>query len=66
MVLASLSDAAFWAVIGGYVTVIAVAYLLFRKDVYGRKRARGCIFGVALLGLGLVLAFAAWAADAIF
>ena len=66
MVLAALSDTALWAVIGGYIAVVLLAYLIFRKDVYGRKRARGCIFGVALLGLGIVLAFSAWVADAIF
>ncbi len=66
MVLASLSKAGYIAVIGGYIAVVVIALLIFPRDVNGRRRAYGCIFGIALFGLGFVLAFAAWAADAIF
>jgi hypothetical protein len=66
VVLASLSEAGYLAVIGGYVAVVLLVLLIFRRDVQGRQRAYGCIFGIALLGLGFVVAFAAWAADSIF
>jgi hypothetical protein len=64
--LAALSSAGYAAVVGGYVLIVLVALLFQRRDVYGRGRALGCIFGVALFGLGFVVAFAAWAADNIF
>jgi hypothetical protein len=66
VVLASLSSAGYAAVIGGYVLIVLLALLFQRRDVYGRRRALGCIFGLALFGLGFVVAFAAWAADSIF
>jgi hypothetical protein len=66
LVLAALSDAGYAAVIGGYVLVVLLLLLFQRRDVYGRGRALGCIFGIALLGLGFVVAFAAWAADNLF
>jgi hypothetical protein len=66
VVLAALSDAGYIAVIGGYVLVV-LALLLFRgRDIYGRRPALGCISGIALLGLGMVVAFASWAADNVF
>jgi hypothetical protein len=64
--LAALSSAGYAAVIGGYVLIVLFILLLQRRDVYGRPRALGCIFGIALFGLGFVVAFAAWAADNIF
>jgi hypothetical protein len=64
--LAALSSAGYAAVIGGYVLIVLIALLRQRRDVYGRPRALGCIFGLALFGLGFVVAFAAWAADSIF
>ncbi|MFL5895170.1 MAG: hypothetical protein ACJ76Z_08650 [Thermoleophilaceae bacterium] len=66
MVLASLSGAGFGAVAGGYVLVVLIAWALSPRDTYGRRRALGCMFGLALFGLMFVLAFAAWAADAVF
>jgi hypothetical protein len=64
--LAALSSAGYAAVIGGYCLVVLLLLLFRPRDVYGRRPAYGCLFGIALLGLGIVLAFAAWAADAIF
>jgi hypothetical protein len=64
--LAALSSAGYAAVIGGYVLVVLLLLGFRRRDVYGRPRALGCIFGIALFGLGFVLAFAAWAADNVF
>jgi hypothetical protein len=66
VVLAALSEAAYIAVIGGYLLIVILAVLIWPRDVQGRRRAFGCIFGIALFGLAFVLAFAAWAADAIF
>lgn len=66
MVLAALSDAGYAAVIGGYVLIVLLLVLFQRRDIYGRGRALGCIFGIALFGLGVVVAFAAWAADNVF
>jgi hypothetical protein len=66
VVLASLSGAGYAAVIGGYLLIVLLALLFQRRDIYGRRRALGCIFGLTLFGLGFVLAFAAWAADSIF
>jgi hypothetical protein len=64
--LAALSDAGYAAVIGGYVAIVLLALAISRRDIQGRKRALGCIFGLAVFGLGFVVAFAAWAADSIF
>jgi hypothetical protein len=66
VVLAALSSAGYAAVIGGYVLVVVLLLAFQRRDVYGRPRALGCITGIALFGLGFVVAFAAWAADHIF
>jgi hypothetical protein len=66
VVLAALSEAGYIAVIGGYIAVVVLALLIWRRDVQGRRRAYGCIFGLALFGLGFVLAFAAWVSDAVF
>ena len=66
MFLASLSDTGFWAVVGGYALVVVIIYLIWRKDILGRRRAVGCIWGLALFGLLFVLAFAGWAADNVF
>jgi hypothetical protein len=66
VVLASLSTAGYIAVIGGYCAIVLLALLRSRRDILGRQRALGCIGGIALLGLGIVLAFASWAADNIF
>lgn len=66
MVLAALSSAGYAAVIGGYILVVLLLLAFSRRDIYGRSRALGCIFGIALFGLGFVVAFAAWAADNVF
>jgi hypothetical protein len=66
VVLAALSSAGYAAVIGGYILVVLLLLAFRRRDVYGRPRALGCISGIALFGLGFVLAFASWAADNVF
>jgi hypothetical protein len=62
VVLASLTSTQFWAVLGGYVLVCLIAFLVSPRDVYGRKRALGCAFGLFVLGGLIVLGIA----DAIF
>ena len=66
MVLASLGEGGYFAVIGGYLLVVLIAFLLWPRDVYGRRRALGCVVGIAIMVGLFVVAFAAWAADAIF
>ena len=66
MVLAALSSTAAWIVIGSYLGLCLLIYLVKRKDVQGRTRATGClVFLVMFFGLFLI-AFASWASDHIF
>jgi hypothetical protein len=61
-----MSEGAYIAVIGGYLAVVLIAFLIWPRDVTGRRRALGCI-GCLVIFFGLfVVAFAAWAADNIF
>jgi hypothetical protein len=41
-------------------------YLFSPRDIQGRRRATGCIFGLVVFFGAFVLAFAAWAADHVF
>lgn len=66
MVLASLSKAGWIAVLGGYLLLIAAVFIASPRDVTGRRRALGCISGLAIFFGLFVVAFAAWAADHIF
>ena len=66
MVLAALSSTAAWIVIGSYLGLCVLIYLVRRKDVQGRSRATGCIVGLVMFFGLFLIAFAAWAADAIF
>jgi hypothetical protein len=66
MVLASLSEGGYLAVIGGYLLVVLIAFLIWPRDVLGRRRALGCALGLVVMFGLFVVAFAAWAADAIF
>jgi hypothetical protein len=66
VVLASLSEGGYFAVIGGYLLVVLIVFLVWPRDVGGRRRALGCTVGLAIFFGLIVVAFAAWAADAIF
>jgi hypothetical protein len=66
VVLASLSEGGYFAVVGGYLAVVAIAFLIWPRDVLGRQRALGCIGGLVVFFGLFVVAFAAWAADHIF
>jgi hypothetical protein len=66
VVLASLSDTGYGIVIGGWLFVCLVGFLLSPRDIQGRKRATGCAFGLVVFFGAIVVAFAAWAADNIF
>jgi hypothetical protein len=67
VVLASeLSGTALALVIAGYVALVLVLYAMTPRDVNGRRRANGCILGLALFFGLFVVAFAAWAADNVF
>ena len=66
MALASLSGTGYGIVIGAYLAVCLLAWLISPRDVNGRKRANGCLLGLVLFFGLFVVAFAAWAADNIF
>jgi hypothetical protein len=64
--LASLSGTGYGLVIGGWLLVCLLAYVFSPRDVYGRRRATGCLVGLVVFFGGFVVAFAAWAAESIF
>jgi hypothetical protein len=66
MVLASLSGTGAVIVIGAYAVLCLLIFLASPRDVNGRKRALGCSLGLFFFFGLFVIAFAAWAADAIF
>src|SRR3954454_12561919 len=66
VVLASLSGAGFAGVIGAYLLIVLLVFLIWPRDVNGRRRAFGCIVGLVLFFGLFVVAFASWAADHIF
>jgi hypothetical protein len=66
VVLASLSGAGYGIVIGGWLLVCLLAFMFSPRDISGRRRATGCLLGLAVFFGAFVLAFAAWAADSIF
>jgi hypothetical protein len=61
-----MTEGAYLAVIGGYLAVVLIAFLIWPRDVTGRRRALGCIGGLVVFFGLFVVAFAAWAADNIF
>ena len=63
MVLAALSDTGYGLVIGGYLLLVLLLFAFRRHDVYGRRRALGCIGGLVIFFGLFVVAFAAWLAD---
>jgi hypothetical protein len=66
VVLASLSSAGYLAVIGGYLLVVLIVFALRPRDIYGRRRALGCLVSLVVFFGLFVVAFAAWASDHIF
>jgi hypothetical protein len=66
VVLASLSGTGFALVVGGWLLVCLLAYLVSPRDLAGRRRATGCLLGLVVFFGAFVLAFAAWAADHVF
>ena len=66
MVLATLSKAGWIAVIGGYLLLLLAIFIAAPKDVYGRRRALGCISGLAIFFGLFVVAAASWASNHIF
>jgi hypothetical protein len=66
VVLASLSGAGSAIVIGAWLALCLLIYLFSPRDIQGRKRATGCIFGLVVFFGAFFLAFAAWAADHVF
>jgi hypothetical protein len=66
VVLASLSGAGNAIVIGAYLLVCLLAFAFRPRDVYGRRRATGCVIGLVIFFGLLVVAFANWAADHVF
>jgi peptidoglycan biosynthesis protein MviN/MurJ (putative lipid II flippase) len=66
VVLASLSGTGYGIVVGGWLLVCLLAWTFSRRDVYGRRRATGCLLGLVVFFGAFVVAFAAWAADNIF
>ena len=66
MLLASLSGTGYGVVIGVYLAICLLAFLVSPRDVTGRRRAGGCAVGLVIFFGLFVVAFAAWAADNIF
>jgi hypothetical protein len=66
VVLASLSGAGVAIVIGGWLALCLLIFLFSPRDIQGRRRATGCIFGLVVFFGAFFLAFAAWAADHVF
>lgn len=66
MALAALGETGYWIVIGAWLGLCLLIFLFSPRDVYGRKRATGCLFGMIVFFGAILLAFAAWAADNIF
>jgi tetrahydromethanopterin S-methyltransferase subunit G len=66
LVLASLSGTGYGIVIGAYLLICLIAFLVSPRDLNGRGRAMGCLVGLVLFFGLFVVAFAAWAADNIF
>ena len=66
MVLANISGTGAGVVLGVYALVCLLLFVFRPRDVMGRRRATGCAFGLFVFFGLLLIAFAAWAADAIF
>jgi len=64
--LASLSGTGYGLVIGGWLLICLLAFIFSPRDVQGRGRATGCLFGLVIFFGLFFLAFAAWAADHVF
>lgn len=52
--------------IGGYLLLALILFLLWPRDVSGRRRATGCILGLVIFFGLFVVAFASWASNHIF
>jgi hypothetical protein len=66
VVLASLSSTGFWIVIGAWLALCLLVFVFSPRDLNGRRRATGCIFGLVVCFGLFVVALASWAADHIF
>jgi hypothetical protein len=66
VVLASLSSTGYWIVIAAWLGLCLLIYLFSPRDIQGRRRATGCLFGLIVFFGAIFVAFAAWAADSIF
>jgi hypothetical protein len=52
--------------LGAYVLFALIAFAIRPRDVYGRRRAAGCLLGLIIFFGLFVAAFAAWAAHHVF
>jgi hypothetical protein len=66
VVLAALGETGYLIVVGAWLALCLLIYLFSPRDIQGRKRATGCIFGLVVFFGAIFLAFAAWAADHVF
>jgi hypothetical protein len=66
VVLAALSSTGFWIVAAAWLGLCLLAFLLRPRDIQGRRRATGCIFGLTVFFGLFVIALASWAADHVF
>jgi hypothetical protein len=64
--IAALSEGAFLGVVGGYLLLALILFLIWPRDLSGRRRATGCILGLVIFFGLFVVAFAAWASDHVF
>jgi hypothetical protein len=66
VVLASLSGAGIAIVLGAWLALCLLIFLFSPRDLGGRRRATGCLFGLVIFFGLIVVAFVSWASDAIF
>jgi hypothetical protein len=66
VVLASLSGAGVLIVLGAWLALCLLIFVVSPRDVNGRRRATGCVFGLAIFFGLIVVALVSWASDAIF
>jgi len=66
VVLASLSGAGVAIVAGAWLALCLLIFLFSPRDLGGRRRATGCLFGLVIFFGLFVVAFVSWASDHVF
>lgn len=66
MVLASLSGAGVLIVLGAWLALCLLIFVFSPRDIGGRRRATGCLLGLAIFFGLFVVALVSWASDHVF